>query len=786
MRPSLLFLLFISLLSFSTANAQNAGTIRGSVIDKQSQFPLYGVQVVVTSTNPLMGAVSDGDGYFRITNVPVGRVNIEVKFTGYEPQTFSNLLLNSGKDLELNIQLIESVNTLTGVEIVATENKSESVNKMSSVSARSFSVDEAMRYSGTLQDPSRMAQNYAGVSGASDDRNDIIIRGNSPTGVLWRLEGIDIPSPNHFATVGTTGGPISLLNINNLANSDFATSAFSADYGNALSGVFDLRLRSGNRDKREYMAQMGFNGFELGAEGPFKQGGSATYIVNARYSFLEIMNQLGVNFGTGSAIPEYQDITFKVDLPTKKAGKFSIFGIGGSSFIDFNGAEEEESENLYSSNRENQQFRSTTGVVGASHTYFFNEKTQGKAIVAASTGGTDGYTDTLDVAGNAYRYYGVTQRQNKLSAHYYVNSKRSARNTIKAGIMYDHYLIEVQDSLLYEGNRFFKQTDFDGDAGLAQAYVLWQNRTNDRWTINSGLHGQYFVFNESYIIEPRVGARFATKPGHSLNFGAGLHSQLQPLPTYFSREELDNGTVVANNKNLDFNKAAHAVVGYDIQINEFWRMKSEVYYQYLFDVAVDRLPSSFSMLNTGADFTFPNNANLVNEGEGFNYGLELTLERFLSKGFYFLMTTSIFESQYRGSDDVWRNTAFNGNYVFNVLGGKEFKINENSVFTVDARFTIAGGRMFTPIDLEASIAQSEEVRVDTEAFSKQYDPYARFDFKLGYRINHKRFAQAFAFDVRNVTGRENVFLQSFNNRSGEIETSYQTGFFPVFLYSVYF
>lgn len=785
MTKTKLFFLLLSFFLISAMHAQNTGTIRGQIVDRQSQFPLYGVQVIVPATDPVLGAVTDENGYYRILNVPVGRVNIEVKYTGYAPLNFSNLLLNSGKDLELNIQLEENVTTLSGVEIVGNENKSETQNKMSTVSARSFNIEDAMRYSGTLQDPARMAQNYAGVSNASDDRNDIIIRGNSPNGVLWRMEGIDIPSPNHFATVGTTGGPISILNINNLANSDFMTSAFSADYGNALAGVFDLRLRSGNPDKREYMGQVGFNGLEFGAEGPFKKGGAATYIVNARYSFLDIMGALGVNFGTGSAIPEYQDITFKVDLPTKKAGKFSVFGMGGSSFINFKGEDADENS-LYSSGRENQQFTSTTGVVGVSHVYFFNEKTQGRAVVAVSTGGTEGYTDTLDINGNAYKYFGILQRQNKVSGHYALNSKRNARNTLKAGVLYDLFLFNMKDSILTESGNFFLRNDFSGDAGLLQAYMMWQNRTNDRWTINGGIHGQYFLLNDKYIIEPRLGARYAVKPGHTLSVGAGLHSQMQPIPIYFNREELNNGEIIANNRNLDFNKSAHAVLGYDIQLNEFWRLKTEAYYQYLFDIAVDRAPTTFSVLNTGADFTFPDNADLVNEGEGFNYGAEITLERFLNKGFYFLFTSSLFESKYRASDGAWRNTAFNGNYVFNLLAGKEFKVNENSFFTIDTKLTYAGGRMYTPIHLEASIAAGQEVLNQQLAFESQFDPYARWDVKIGYRINHKKIAQVFAFDARNVTGRENVFLRSYNDRSQEIETTYQIGFFPVFLYSVYF
>jgi hypothetical protein len=780
----LLFSLMISSLVWSQDQI-TVTTIRGTVVDKQSQYPLPGATIILIASDPVKATTTNADGNFRLENVPVGRQSFQVSMMGYEPMVYSNLLLNSGKEFTLNVQLVESVTELNTVEISATNNKGESLNKMSSVSTRTISIEEAQRYSGTLQDIARMAQNYAGVSSANDDRNDIIIRGNSPTGVLWRLEGIDIPNPNHFATLATTGGPISLINTNNLSNSDFSTGAFAAEYGNALSGVFDLKLRSGNNDKREYMAQMGFNGFELGAEGPFKKGKQASYMLNARYSFLGIMTKMGIDFGTGSAVPEYQDITFKVDLPTEKAGRFTFFGVGGSSFIDFKASEAGES-NLYNDGRQNQQFQSSTGIAGLTHTYFFNEKTYGKLILAATTGGTEGWIDTLDIQDVSTKIYGVYQRQNNALAHYFVNSKLNAKHTIKIGVMHDQYTFDIEDSARYAGNYFFKQMDYHGNTSLSRMYTEWQFRPADRWTINSGVYAQYFAYNERYSAEPRIGVRYRMNDKQTLSLGTGLHSQLQPITIYFNREEGDNGEIYQNNKNLDFNKAAHFVLGHDWQLGKNMRLKSELYYQYLYDIAVDRDSSSFSVLNVGATFVIPNNGNLVNRGTGENYGLEITLERFLDKGFYFLLTTSLFESKYTGSDGVSRNTAFNGNYVFNVLAGKEWKVGKNNAITFDVKSSYAGGRWYSPILMEESIASNEEVRDLTKAYSEQYKPYFRTDMKLGFRMNGSRVAQAFYLDIRNVTNAQNIFVENFNNRNNQLEKVYQTGFFPIFLWQLWF
>lgn len=784
----LLSLLTLSIISLSLLGQDSVGSaIRGQVLDKQSEFPLPGVAIILLDSDPIKGVTTDIDGYFYLNNVPAGRHSIQISYIGYEPQVKSNLLVTSGRELSVNIFLSESVVAIDVAEIVAEDKKYEALNKMSSVSARSFSVEEAMRYSGSLQDPSRMAQNFAGVSNASDDRNDIIIRGNSPTGVLWRMEGIDIPSPNHFASLGTTGGPVSMLNVNNLANSDFITSAFAPEYGNALAGVFDLKLRNGNINKHEFIGQIGFNGFEIGAEGPLAKGKNASYLANYRYSTLEVFNQLGIEFGTGNSVPQYQDLTFKVDVPTKNAGRFSLFGIGGKSFIEFKGSETTD-QDLYSSDAEDSQFGSQTGILGLSHSYFFSDKTKSHLVLAASNASSTGKTDSLSVLdASPTRVFGLDRSQTKLSLNYSINHKFNSKNTMRVGVIGDHYQFSLADSILLQNDEFFYTSDSEGEAQLVQGHINWQHRFNDKVTLNSGLHSQLFLLNNSFVIEPRLGMRYAIDNTKTLSFAAGMHSQMQPLPVYFEELRLENNQSELRNDQLDFNKSIHLVMGYDQLLSEHFRIKTELYYQHLYNIAIDREINSFSILNAGADFVLPNEGNLVNDGIGRNYGFELTAEKFFHNGHYLLATASIFQSEYQGSDEVWRNTTFNGNYVLNLLGGKEFNVGKGSnTLSLDTKITYAGGRWYTPIDLDASIAQGEEVRLDELAFSEQYDPYFRMDFKITFRMNKEKWGQQFAIDFRNLTGRQNIFIESYNNRSQTIETRYQIGFFPDVQYRVYF
>lgn len=782
-----LSLLLLGLFVQPKAEAQDiVSTIRGSVIDRESRAPLPLATVLLIGSDPVNGTTTDFDGQFRLENVPVGRQAVRIELLGYKPVTLPNLLVVSAKALEVNVELEEAVLEMGSAEITAEVDKREAANEMAVISSRVISTEEMTRFSGSLLDPARMAQNYAGISGANDQRNDIIIRGNSPSGVLWRMEGIDIPSPNHFATLGTTGGPVGMLNINNLQNSDFLTGAWSADYGNAMSGVFDLKLRNGNRNEHEFLGQIGFNGFEVGLEGPFKSGGRATYLANYRYSTLGVFDAIGIDLGTGAAVPEYQDLTFKVDLPTEKAGRFSLWGIGGLSYIEFTPPEEgEESDNLFAGDDEENRFESNTGVAGLSHTYFYDEKTYSKVVLAASAVQTTGEGNTLLEGGGRERDFSFDRTQLRYSAHAKVNRKFNAKTSANAGVIAELFDIDFLDSVRNDLGVYYQRQRFTGSAPLIQSYVQAKHKFNESATLIAGLHSQHFTSNGSHALEPRVALRYALNEKQTLTFGSGVHSQTQPIVTYYITPEGEAADVYPN-EDLGFSRSLHNVLGYERGLGKNGRLKLETYFQYLFDIPVDTLATSFSMINEGADFVFPTATGLTQEGTGQNYGLEITLERFFNQGWYFLMTTSLFESTYKGSDGIERNTAFNTNYVFNMLSGKEWILNDRFTLTLDGKITVSGGRPVTPVDLEASNAAGFEIRDDSQAFSERLDDFLRFDLKFGLRANGKNLSQEFFVDLQNLTNRDNVFLQGYDENSGGISTTYQRGFFPNVFYRVYF
>jgi len=784
------YIFFLLCLSATSLLSQELlQTIRGTVLDKQTQSPLPGVVLSLIGSNPLKVATTNENGAFRIDEVPIGRWQLHISMISYKEKVMA-LILTSGKEAVLNIELEE--NAVQGEEVVvsAEEDKTKTNNKMAMVSARVFSADEAGRYAGSRNDPARMASNFAGVSGANDSRNDIIIRGNSPLGVLWRVNGLDIPNPNHFGSLGSTGGPISILNNNTLDNSDFITGAFPSDYGNATAGVFDLRMRSGNNEKYEFLGQVGFNGFELGAEGPFsKRKKNGSFMVNYRYSTLEIFKRIGLDFGTGAAVPQYQDLTFKVDLPTKKAGKFSLWGIGGLSYVAMLSKDQSKDNNLYGYIGRDVYFRSNIGASGLSHTYLLNGSSYIKSNIGISGQANIISADRVDTSvipfdvRPEYRNISSTVRYSGNTTY---NKKFNARNFISTGVYLDVYHTSFVDSSdAFDGLGFVTMRNYKGSTALGRVFAQWQHKFSDKLALNTGLSYQYFFLNNANALEPRLGLKYDLDARQSLSFGAGLHSQLQPLYVYFATA--NTGTaVVETNRQLDFTRAAHLVMAYDRSLFKNARIKAEVYYQYLYRVPVRTRPDYFSAINLGADFNSPNVDSLVNKGTGDNYGIELTLEKFYSRGYYVLFTASVFQSKYQGSDQVYRNTAYNGNYVFNLLGGKEFKIREKHTIGIDTKLTLAGGKRYVPIDLAASMAANEERYVGAQAYRPQFSPYFRWDIKPSYKLNTKRFTHELSVDIQNLPRHDNVFQQQYDLNTHTIKTDYQLKFFVVPQYRLTF
>jgi hypothetical protein len=764
-------------------------TIQGRVIDKSTLTPLTGATIILNDST--QGTISNGDGFFEIRGVPAGRNNVYVSYIGYKSRVYDNILVKPGKQAVLNVELEENIEQIYEVTVNAYQSKHNTINDMAMISARSFTIEETEKFAGSWGDPSRMATAYAGVFVANDMSNDIIIRGNSPAGLIWRLEGIPIPGPNHWHNLGSTGGPVSMINNNLLQRSDFMTGAFPAEYGDGISGAFDLRMRNGNHKKREYVAQLGFNGFEFGAEGPFSKKSKASYLINYRYSMLGLVDKLL----WVEALPHYQDLMFKVSVPGRKSNT-SIFGLAGLSLITFSDSviQDDNSERWISFPN-----GSKTGVLGINHTHFITNTTRLKTSLVFTTTTPYGSADSLsgekgDVLKTLSKY---KEQQNDIIFQSVLSHKFNTKNKVKAGFTMHNYSVDF-----YEKDYEY---DYDNDSVttydpytikennliLLQSFVEWKHHFSNSVALVSGLHYEHFLYNNTYSVEPRISARWKYADNRSLSFGYGLHSKLVPVymfvrKSFYNRDVNGNSIYYQTNKDLDFIKSHHAVVAHDYSLTKQLRLKTEVYYQYLFDVPVRQKADNFWLLNGGEALSgWCTEDSLVNNGTGENYGIELTLEKFLHENYYFLVTTSLFNSTCKAGDGKRRNTIYNGNFVINTLGGYEIFLNKKNSLNFNTRFVYAGGRRYTPYilseDPEVLYEEDEE-----NAYSSQFPNYFRFDMRIGYMHYGKKATIEYALDITNLTNHDNLYFRYYDEKENKFYDEYQQGIFPMGLIRINF
>lgn len=761
-------------------------TVRGTVVDNISQSSIPGAIIKISGLDSVIQTVSDENGKFNLSNVPVGNRTIEVTAYDYKPVIMQNVTVNAGKELVLTINMEEDLKKINEVVITAKTDKNKPLNELSAVSTRTFSVEETQKFAAAANDPARMATSFAGVVVAGDGNNHISIRGNSPNGLLWRMEGVEIPNPNHFSNVGTAGGGISILSAQLLSNSDFSTGAFAAEYGNALSGVFDLRLRKGNNEKREYTIQLGVLGMDVATEGPFKKGYEGSYLVNYRYSTLNVLGKIGIPIGDANT--NFQDLSFNIYLPTKKLGKFTLFGFGGLSYQTTTA--EKDSIRWLEDNflRLNTNFYSNTGAVGMTNTKLFKNRSYLKTALVFS-GTENGYKQ--DKLGDDYtsltREYEQRFLQNKLTLSSTYTQKINAKNNIRTGFILNHLGYRLKQSDMGDSTVLLEQINEKGGTETMQVFFQWNSHITEKLTANIGLHYFQLFLNNSNSLEPRASLRYDFHPKHHLTLGYGLHSQLQPIGVYFV-ERTENGAKTLPNRNLKLSKAHHVVFGYDFVLNEHEHIKTEVYYQHLFHVPISKDPTStYSILNSQNGFP---SEMLTNSGLGRNYGLELTYERFLFKNLYYLLSASLYESKYRAADGNWYDTQFNTNYATSLTIGKEWSLknkkNKNRTIGFNIKSIYVGGFRYTPIDLNASIAAGETKFVTSQTYGKRMPDYYRLDIRLSLKRNYKRLTSTVALDIQNTINRKNVGGQYFEEKTGEVKYWYQSPLIPILSYRLEF
>lgn len=803
--PFILFLLFTGNQLFG----QFTQTVRGKVVDNETNYQLIGatIQIITSDITQQYEAATDTLGDFSIPNVPIGKHELIVKYYGYDNKAVT-IEVNSGRETYVDLSLQEKFEEIEGIKIVSRK-PNETVNEMAVVSSQKFSVEESNRYPGSRMDPARMVSNFAGVQGADDSRNDIIVRGNSPLGIVWRMEGIDIPNPSHFATSGSSGGPVTALNNKTLANSDFFMSAFPAEYGNSTSGIFDLKLRSGNMNVHEMSFQFGFLGTELMAEGPLSKRGNSSYLVVGRFSTLSIMKKFGIQIGT-DAVPTYGDGAFTFKWRLKNGGQLTWFGMGGSSDIKILISEQKEySTETFGEGDRDQYFGTTMGLTALNYKKSLNERTflnftggitferqrsnhnyLVRSMDTVNESGVERYLISVDSIYPMMGYYFNILRG---TAQFSINHKINKNHIIKAGINAEVQYLDMLDSVLsLDETHFNRRYDYKGMGTLIQPFFQYKYRITEHMDFLVGLHAQYYSLSNSVSpAEPRLGWKWRLPKQNSVSFGAGLHSQTQPIYNYTYSKVDVNDVRYYENKRMDFSKSIHTALAYEKYFKGNFNIKTELYYQYLYHIPVEVVPSAFSLINQGGGFQrfFPD--QLKNTGTGENYGVELTVQKFFDKSFFFLLSASLYDSKYKGSDGVKRNTSYNGHFTTNLLAGKEFRLSDRQSISAGLKVTWAGGKRYGYVDRPASELQREIVFKDSAFNELQFKDYFRIDIKVSWKLNTKKLTHEIGLDIVNLLNTKNMLALTYapdlaDPSKEPVAIKNQLGFLPLFYYKIDF
>jgi hypothetical protein len=785
-------------------------TVRGTVLDTDSKLPIIGAGVAILDTDPLLGTTTDEKGEFRFTNISVGRITLQLSYIGFEKVSMPNIEVNSGKEVVLTINMQESVLQTEEIVIEANKNKGEALNDMSLVSSRSISLDDSKRYANSYNDPARILANFAGVA-TSDASNEIIVRGNSPKYMQWRLEGVEITNPNHFNDQNAASGSVSALNNNLLSTSDFSTGAFSPEYGDVLSGVYDVNLRAGNNQKRESTFGMGILGTDLTLEGPFKKGYKGSYLANYRYSTVTLIDKIGLISVGG--VPKFQDGAFKIVLPTNKLGTFSLFGLGGLSGVEFKDIKPTifttpGGRSMLPDVSEDYKKISFLANVGLNHTFTINEKSFIKSSLSYSGNGIsdDIYEyKTFKQYNSQGEYQGdsVTARNENFKGRLVkstyrgaitFNYKLNARNKIQIGSKYALFGYNYNQSQLF-GNATERTTvvDFNENVSTLRNFISWKYRLTDHVTIVTGFHNMNVLLNNKSTLEPRFAINWKLNHTNSFHFGYGKHSNMESIHNYFAKVQQKDGSYTEPNKNLDLLKAHHFVIGYEKRFTDNLMLKLEAYYQHLYSLPVENNDTSYyATINEGTQFRY---VELVNKGTGKNYGIEFTLERFFNKNYYFLINGSLYNSKYKSLEGIERNTQYNGNYIVNALCGKEFvKLGRknNQTLNLNLKVFVGGGKKIIPLlrdndgNLAVDVANGKFYDYSKAYNNKLEDTY-QITLSASYKWNKSKTTHELFLNLENITNTKGKLSEFYDeSQPGKIGYVRQFGLFPNLMYRVYF
>jgi hypothetical protein len=783
------FLLFFALIFLMTSSfAQElAQTVKGAITDRFTGAGISGANIKLTGNDGEKLVQSDEKGLFNI-DVPVGRYILTISHTAYESYAGELLVIAAHQSI-IEIQLTPGVTVLEEVSV------SGAVPLDDIPGLRSLSIEKTLRIPANFLDPVRAITSYPGVVATNDQSNTLMVHGNSPNGLLWRLNGLDIVNPNHLANAGTlsdmpvaNGGGVNILSAQMLDRTDFYLGALPANYGNATAGVIDMSLKRGNKDDHQFTGQASLIGLDFAAEGPFGKKHNNSFLANYRYSTVGLLSAMGVDFG-GEAIT-FQDFSFNTTFNQKNGGVVSLFGLGGISKNEFNAkdtVDREEDKDWF-----NIDYEAATYVVGATYTVPFSNESKFSAGLSFSST-EQRRNSNIPFDENSSLTVGRYVFERNLFSGFLRYSKRIGEKTmLEIGTNVSNTADDLRKTQVPlraifnpQGCTICPDYSMIGDVSsfLFQPYLT----LHMAFSSNAGMMAGFRYVSYSYSTnssnvktidgnaEPRVSLYVHPSPRSSVDLAYSLSSQAQ-LPFTL---------IGAGNKTLGLTRSHQVNLSYRAATLSGLEFMSRIFYQQLFDVPVGQLSDGyFSTLNLIED-NVPD--YLIQEGTGQNYGIDLSIEKSFQKQHYFLFGGSYYNSSYTTFDDITYDTRFNGNYTINAVYGKEWtKASKHRTIGVNTRLLYLGGLREHAVDEQASADAYETVYDYTNPFSEKLADYFRIDLRVSFRKNKPGYTRTFAIDIQNVLGTENEAYHKYEFSQQKVITKYQLGLIPVIVYRIDF
>ncbi len=753
-------LLFLLLLGITTKQSYAQVELSGIVRASETLEVLGGATVTLLPLN--QSTITDKRGNFTFTELPPGRYQLRITYVGYQPYLLAELELEAGRSPFLEILLYPSTEILGEVVVKSTNSNSA----MRPLATHSLTLEETFRLPATFFDPARLAANYPGVIVANDQANALSIRGQTPNQVIWRVENLDLVNPNHTANAGTfsdrvtqSAGGVIILSAQTLDNSTIFKGNLPVGLNNTIGGLMDMELRKGAADESRQTLQVGLIGLEAALEGPIGKNQKTTYLTNYRYSTVGLLSNLG--FDLGEEAISFQDLSFQLNFDLPKNGQLTFFGLGGLSENIF---EAEPDSSLWKLEEDvyNRNFQSRMGATGISLVQPNGKKAILKGGAAFSGLKHERMVNSTEPAISVHRTANDTRLQSILST-YLQQQWALNNNLLKLGVRFNYQTDSIDFS---ENNRSINRNTSES---IITSYAEFQAGIAPKWRANLGLNAVYYAGADRYLLEPRIDISHLINNKQHLLFSYALQSQSY---IQYSGEP---------------GKAHHLNLSYQWRINRSLQLRSEFYYQYLFNIPIN-IGFNFSALNQVdqiADF------ELSNTGAGRNYGVELLLQQYFTKNQYLIVSSAIFESEYQLDGDDWYNTRFNSQYQLNLVYGKEWeKINEkqkNKRWGINLRLNLRGGFWENNIDESASRDARQTVFLRENDKLIQLPGFFRADLRIFYKINNpKGLNSTLSLDIQNVSNNENAAFRYFDPLTMQIETKNQLSLIPILNYRIEF